>query len=45
MKTELLVVLAALSLGACNTMEGLGEDIEKGGENLSESAEETKEKM
>lgn len=34
-------VLGLLLLGAsaCNTMEGLGEDIEAGGENLQDEAE------
>lgn len=34
-----------LSLAACNTMEGIGEDIEKAGETLSDSASDTKKKM
>lgn len=29
-------------LAACNTMEGLGEDIQKGGEKIEKSAEEYK---
>jgi predicted small secreted protein len=29
-----LVVLGALSLSACNTVEGLGKDVEKAGENI-----------
>ncbi len=42
-----LILIAALigfgtSLSACNTMEGLGKDIQKGGQNLEESAEKNK---
>lgn len=41
-----LIAAAMLGLlGACNTMEGLGQDIERGGENLQDSAEDTKKKM
>lgn len=39
-------VIAALlilpMLAACNTMEGLGQDVQKGGENLEQSAQENK---
>lgn len=45
---RLAPLLAAAALGllaACNTMEGLGEDIESGGENLQESATDTKRKL
>lgn len=31
---------SAFLLGACNTMEGLGQDMQAGGENLEEEAEE-----
>lgn len=37
--------LGSLALSACNTMEGLGQDIEAGGENLQQSATDTKKKM
>lgn len=41
-----LVTLAALSAllaaTACETMEGFGRDMEKGGENIEESAQEAK---
>lgn len=41
---KLLLVLSlcgfALGLAACNTMEGLGQDIQKGGEELEEEARE-----
>jgi predicted small secreted protein len=29
-------------LAACNTMEGLGQDVQKGGENLERAAEDNK---
>lgn len=37
-----LAFLASVSLNACNTMEGIGEDIEAGGESLQGSAEKNK---
>ena len=41
-----LIAAAMLTmLAACNTMEGLGQDIESGGENLQDSAQDTKKKM
>ncbi len=45
-----LMMVAALSLmtlaaTACNTFEGMGKDISKAGDALSDSAEKTKEKM
>jgi predicted small secreted protein len=41
----LLLALAAPVLAACNTMEGAGKDIERGGEKLQDSANHTKQKM
>lgn len=42
----LFVIFSSLTVGfllsACNTMEGLGKDIKKGGENLEHSAEKHK---
>ena len=39
-KLLLPALMAALLLvSACNTMEGLGQDIQKGGEKLEESAD------
>jgi predicted small secreted protein len=35
-----LFVLAALSLGACETMEGAGQDIENAGEAIQKQANE-----
>jgi len=37
-----LLVLATLALAACNTMQGLGQDIEHGGEKLQDSAKKAK---
>ena len=37
-----LLALATLTLAACNTMQGLGQDIERGGEKLQDSAEKAK---
>lgn len=46
MKKNILVFLTAtaalLGLAACNTMEGMGKDIEAGGEAIEESASENK---
>jgi predicted small secreted protein len=38
----ILVALATLGLTACNTMQGLGQDIERGGEKLQDSAKKAK---
>ena len=43
-----LALLLALSLAlitGCNTMAGMGKDIERGGEKLQDSAESTKQRM
>lgn len=41
--TKLLPILAILMLvSACNTMEGLGQDVQKGGQKLEESADKHK---
>lgn len=46
MKRHILVFLTAmaalLGLAACNTMEGMGQDIKAGGEALEDSASENK---
>ncbi|MEO8410499.1 MAG: entericidin A/B family lipoprotein [Propionivibrio sp.] len=34
----LIVIAAAASLSACNTMQGVGQDIEKGGQAIERSA-------
>ena len=38
MKKMLALILAAAVLGGCNTMSGLGKDIERGGEMLQDAA-------
>ncbi|MDP2830039.1 MAG: entericidin A/B family lipoprotein [Sulfuricellaceae bacterium] len=35
---SLLLVLFAIGLGGCNTMSGVGKDIEKGGEAVQKAA-------
>lgn len=44
MKKHVIVALAAFLtlLSACNTMEGLGQDIQKGGQKLEDKADENK---
>ena len=37
--TALALTAAACLLAACNTMEGLGKDVEKGGEALQRAAD------
>ena len=41
----LLMVFAYVGLAGCNTMEGLGKDVERGGEKLQNSAKDTKRNM
>jgi entericidin B len=41
----LLAFLAAGLFAGCNTMQGAGKDIERGGEKLQQSAKDTKDKM
>lgn len=38
MKKTFALLLAMLVLAGCNTMEGLGKDIQKGGEKLEKAA-------
>lgn len=38
MKAASILVLAALLLSACNTVEGIGKDIKKGGEAIERAA-------
>jgi entericidin B len=45
---KIIAVLSMLVMGVlagCNTMEGMGKDIERGGEKLQGTAKDTKEKM
>jgi entericidin B len=37
--------LLAISLIGCNTMRGVGQDIEKGGEKIQDASEKAKQKM
>lgn len=41
------IVIAAMAflLGACNTMEGAGKDIEAGGEKVQDTAKDVKNRM
>ncbi|MCB1917287.1 MAG: entericidin A/B family lipoprotein [Rhodocyclaceae bacterium] len=41
----MMLLLATFALGACNTVEGVGKDIEAGGEKVQETAEEVKKDM
>ncbi len=44
-KAMILAVVAALSLSACNTIQGMGEDIGAAGDAISGTATKTKQKM
>jgi predicted small secreted protein len=37
--TTVLALLGALAISACNTVDGLGQDVEQGGEAISSGAE------
>lgn len=37
MKTLLLIIAAVFALAACNTVQGVGKDIEKGGEAIQKA--------
>jgi len=39
---RLIVIASLLALTACNTMEGLGQDIQTGGKKLEKAAERNK---
>jgi predicted small secreted protein len=41
----LYLLLAIGALAGCNTMEGMGKDIERGGEKMQDGAKDTKERM
>ena len=45
MKKMIVVLLAIATLSACNTIHGMGQDLENAGESISDSAQKTKEKM
>lgn len=38
MKQLVFVILAALALAGCNTLEGVGKDVKKGGEAIEKAA-------
>ena len=42
MISALLLALSALSLSACNTVEGMGKDIQSGGAAIERTADENK---
>jgi len=39
MSVRILFAVLALALAGCNTMEGLGKDIKKGGDKIEKAAE------
>ena len=41
-KLLFLVIIAALTLSACNTIQGAGKDIEKSGEVIQDKAQDAK---
>lgn len=43
--TALFIMLVIGVLAGCNTMQGLGKDIERGGEKLQNSAQDAKQRM
>ncbi|AXT46126.1 MULTISPECIES: entericidin A/B family lipoprotein [Chromobacterium] len=45
MQKLLLLVLAALTLSACNTVKGVGQDVSKGGQAIENAAKDVSNKM
>jgi predicted small secreted protein len=45
MKRIVALVLLGMALAGCNTMSGMGRDIERGGEKLQDQAHETQQDM
>ena len=45
MKRIIALVLLGITLAGCNTMAGMGRDVERGGEKLQDQARETQRKM
>ncbi len=43
--TILLALGGITALGACNTVEGAGKDLERGGEKIQDAAKDVKQKM
>ena len=44
-KRIVALMLLAVALAGCNTMAGMGRDIERGGEKLQDEARETQQEM
>jgi len=42
MKTILCIIAAMLAMSACNTIEGVGKDVKKGGEAIEKAADRNK---
>ena len=42
---KFMIIMALFAVSACNTIEGAGEDIEKGGEKVQETSREVKQDM
>ena len=42
MKNILCIIAAMLALTACNTIEGMGKDVKKGGEAIEKAADKNK---
>ena len=45
MKRIVALILLAMALAGCNTMSGMGRDIERGGEKIQDQARETQRNM
>jgi predicted small secreted protein len=45
MKRMFALLLLGITLAGCNTMSGMGRDMERGGERLQDQARETQRKM
>jgi predicted small secreted protein len=45
MKKLLLIIAAVLATAGCNTISGMGQDIEAGGKAVDKAAQDTKKKM
>jgi predicted small secreted protein len=45
MKQIAALILLGMALAGCNTMSGMGRDIERGGEKLQDQAHETQQEM
>ena len=45
MKRIIALILLGITLAGCNTMAGMGRDVERGGEKLQDQARETQRQM